>query len=163
VLIEAKTMRMRGHAQHDPAEYVPEKMFAYWKARDPIERYERYLTQNKLWDAKAKSEIDSRIERELKEDLEFAESSPFPPPELAEQGVYCNGCHEIAADWQRPIEEVIPPKASVAAEWKVGHFGALEGTEPNARTAVSPDGTRPPARKPERKAKKATARSKVRR
>ena len=36
VLIEVKTMRMRGHAQHDPAEYVPKEMFEYWKARDPI-------------------------------------------------------------------------------------------------------------------------------
>jgi hypothetical protein len=39
VLIEAKTMRMRGHAQHDSADYVPKEMFAYWKERDPIPRY----------------------------------------------------------------------------------------------------------------------------
>ncbi len=37
VLIEAKTMRMTGHAQHDAAEYVPREMFEYWKARDPID------------------------------------------------------------------------------------------------------------------------------
>ena len=36
VLIEAKTHRMRGHAQHDPAEYVPKEMREYWEARDPI-------------------------------------------------------------------------------------------------------------------------------
>ncbi len=64
-LIEVKTMRMRGHAQHDPAEYVPKEMFDYWKARDPITLYEKYLTENKIWDAAAKSEIDARIEREL--------------------------------------------------------------------------------------------------
>ncbi|MGA7855374.1 MAG: thiamine pyrophosphate-dependent dehydrogenase E1 component subunit alpha, partial [Candidatus Acidiferrales bacterium] len=64
-LIEVKTMRMRGHAQHDPAEYVPKEMFEYWKARDPITLYEKYLTENKIWDAAAKSEIDARIEREL--------------------------------------------------------------------------------------------------
>src|ERR1700724_714408 len=39
-IIEVKTMRMRGHAQHDPAEYVPKQMFDYWKARDPIALYE---------------------------------------------------------------------------------------------------------------------------
>ena len=50
-LIEVKTMRMRGHAQHDPAEYVPKEMFEYWKARDPIALYEKYLTENKIWDA----------------------------------------------------------------------------------------------------------------
>src|SRR5262245_30131686 len=36
VLVETKTMRMVGHAQHDAAEYVPPEMFAHWKARDPI-------------------------------------------------------------------------------------------------------------------------------
>jgi pyruvate dehydrogenase E1 component alpha subunit/2-oxoisovalerate dehydrogenase E1 component alpha subunit len=126
VIIEAKTMRMKGHAQHDAAEYVPKEMFEYWKARDPLARCENYLTQRRIWEGKAKAEIDARIERELKEDLEFAENSPFPPPELAEQGVYCEGCHEIQAEWQRPVDELMPPKSSVKAEWIVEDFGALE-------------------------------------
>ncbi|MCL5287756.1 MAG: hypothetical protein M1453_07150, partial [Acidobacteria bacterium] len=42
----------RSHAQHDPAEYVPQEMVEYWKARDPIARYEEYLTANKLWNEK---------------------------------------------------------------------------------------------------------------
>jgi len=46
VLIEVKTMRMKGHAQHDPAEYVPKQMYEYWKGRDPIAHYETYLTAN---------------------------------------------------------------------------------------------------------------------
>src|SRR5208282_811882 len=65
VLIEVKTMRMKGHAQHDPAEYVPKAMFDYWKTQDPIARYETYLSEHKLWDVRKKSEIDARIEREL--------------------------------------------------------------------------------------------------
>ena len=44
VIIESKTMRMRGHAQHDPAEYVPKEMFANGSSLDPLERYEKYLT-----------------------------------------------------------------------------------------------------------------------
>ncbi len=55
VLLEVKTMRMKGHAQHDPAEYVPKEMFDYWKTRDPLLLYEKYLTANSLWDEKAKS------------------------------------------------------------------------------------------------------------
>jgi TPP-dependent pyruvate/acetoin dehydrogenase alpha subunit len=125
VLIEAKTMRMKGHAQHDPAEYVPQEMFDYWKARDPITLYEKYLTENKIWDAKKKSEIDRRIERELEEDQKFAEESPLPPPELAEKGVYCDGCHQIVADWKRPREEVMPPKSSRNASWAVLGLGGL--------------------------------------
>jgi len=56
ILIEAKSMRMRGHAQHDPAEYVPKDMFEYWKQRDPIALYEKFLTGEKLLDAKSKKE-----------------------------------------------------------------------------------------------------------
>lgn len=171
IIIESKTMRMRGHAQHDPAEYVPKEMFEYWKARDPLDRYEKFLTENKLWDSKTKSEIDARIERELKEDLEFAENSPFPPPELAEQGVYCDGCHVIEPEWRRPKEEVMPPKSSVEPVWKVEGFGGLEKVEEARRAAkaaaaaVSGDGKRPAAAREPRKAKaaKASARSRVRR
>jgi hypothetical protein len=137
VLIEAKTMRMKGHAQHDPAEYVPKEMFEYWKARDPIARYEKYLTENKLWDAKKRAEIDARIERELNEDREFAENSPFPPPELAEQGVYCEGCHTIQAEWKRPKEEVMPPKSSIRAVYEVADFGGIKGDGAAAAANVS--------------------------
>jgi TPP-dependent pyruvate/acetoin dehydrogenase alpha subunit len=117
VLIEAKTMRMRGHAQHDAAEYVPKQMLEEWKKRDPLDRYEKFLNDGKLWNAKTKQEIDARIAREIQADVEFAESSPFPPPELAGEGVYCEGCHTIEADWKRPKEELMPPRSSVKAEW----------------------------------------------
>jgi TPP-dependent pyruvate/acetoin dehydrogenase alpha subunit len=140
VLIEVKTMRMKGHAQHDAAEYVPKAMLAYWKARDPIARYETYLTEHKLWDAPQKSEIDARIERELDEDQKFAEESPMPPPELAEQGVYCDGCHTIEAEWHRPKKELLPPASSVEAVWKVLDFGAFEGAAPAAKQPAAPGG-----------------------
>ncbi len=142
VIIESKTMRMRGHAQHDPAEYVPKEMFEYWKQRDPLDLYEKYLTENKLWDAKQRKEIETRIDRELTEDLEYAENSPFPPPELAEQGVYCEeGCHTIEATWKRPKAEVMPPKSSVAPVWKVEGFGggAADGKGSEA-TSATPQG-----------------------
>jgi hypothetical protein len=130
ILIEAKTMRMKGHAQHDAAEYVPKEMFAYWKARDPITRYEKLLTDEKLLTAKSKAEIESRINKQIEEDREFAENSPQPPPELAEQGVYCDGCHTVAAKWERSKKDVMPPKSSVAPLWKVRQFGAYQQSAP---------------------------------
>jgi len=129
-LIEVKTMRMKGHAQHDPAEYVPKAMFDFWKQRDPIARYEAWLTEHKHWDAAKKAEIDARIERELDADQKFAEESPLPPPEIAEQGVYCDGCHTIEAEWRRDKKEVTPPAASEPAVWKVADFGAFKGASP---------------------------------
>ena len=77
------------------------------------------LTENKIWDAAAKSEIDARIERELDVEQKFAEDSPLPPPELAEEGVYCDGCHKIEADWKRAKAEVMPPKSSIDPTWRL--------------------------------------------
>jgi TPP-dependent pyruvate/acetoin dehydrogenase alpha subunit len=154
VLIEAKTMRMRGHAQHDAAEYVPKAMFEEWKKRDPLDRYEKFLNENKLWDAKTKKEIDARIAREIQTDVEFAESSPFPPPELAGEGVYCEGCHTIEADWKRPKEEVMPPRSSVKAEWPQKMFIA-NGAKP------SPQKNAPAKSKPAKKSPRVPVRAKA--
>src|ERR1700675_3672312 len=62
ILIEAKSFRRMGHAQHDPAEYVPKEMRSHWEARDPILLYEKFLTSEKILDAKTKREIDDKIE-----------------------------------------------------------------------------------------------------
>jgi TPP-dependent pyruvate/acetoin dehydrogenase alpha subunit len=126
ILIEAKTFRRRGHAQHDPADYVPAQQREFWEKRDPITLYEKFLVDQKLLDDKGKKEIEAKISNLMDKDREFAENSPMPPPELAEQGVYCTGddCHKIRPKWQRPLEEVQPPKSSVEAVWNVEGFGS---------------------------------------
>ncbi len=130
ILIEVKTFRRLGHAQHDPAEYVPKEMRAYWEARDPILLYEKFLFSEKLLDEKSKKEFEEKIEKLLSAERDFAENSPMPPAEFAEQGVYCAGddCHKVAPKWQRPIAEVTPPKSSVAAVWTVQGFGSGKGS-----------------------------------
>src|SRR5882672_6069227 len=130
ILIEAKTFRRMGHAQHDPAEYVPKEMRAYWEARDPILLYEKFLTSEKLLDAKGKKEIDDKIDALLQKERDFAESSPMPPAEFAAEGVYCSGdeCHKIAPKWERPRAEVTPPKSSITAVWLVEGFGEGKGS-----------------------------------
>ncbi|HXC33675.1 MAG TPA: thiamine pyrophosphate-dependent dehydrogenase E1 component subunit alpha [Verrucomicrobiae bacterium] len=154
VLIEAKTMRMGGHAQHDGAEYVPRATREAWSGRDPLDRFEKLLTEKKLWDAKIKKEIDERIAREIREDVEFAENSPLPPPESAEEGVYCEGCHTVEAVWQRPKEEVMPPRSSVKAEWPLKSVSANGARPPAAKQEA-------PKAKPAKKPARAAARVKV--
>jgi len=131
ILIEAKTFRRRGHAQHDPAEYVPKEQREHWEKLDPIARHEKFLLQEKILDAKNKKEIEGKIEALLEKDREFAESSPMPPPELAEKGVYCTGddCHKIRPRWERAIAEVTPPKSSVEPVWSVPGFGRGAGSK----------------------------------
>jgi TPP-dependent pyruvate/acetoin dehydrogenase alpha subunit len=130
ILLEVKTFRRMGHAQHDPAEYVPKDMRAYWEARDPIALYEKYLTGAKLLDEKSKKEIEQKIDALLSKERDFAENSPMPPAEFAAEGVYCTGddCHKIRPKWERPISEVTPPKSSVAAVWTVPGFGSGKGS-----------------------------------
>ena len=126
ILIEAKSFRRRGHAQHDPAEYVPPAQREHWEKRDPIALYEAFLLKQKLLDGKGKKEIEEKISTLLEKEREFAENSPMPPADTANEGVYCTGdaCHKIAADWQRPIAEVTPPKSHVDPVWTVKGFGS---------------------------------------
>jgi len=103
-LIEAKMMRMKGHAIHDAAEYVPKPLFEYWKRRDPIARLEDYLVNGKKWlTATDNEELIAGVERQLEADREVAVNSPMPSPESAAGGVYCEaGCHEIKPKYAMP-------------------------------------------------------------
>ena len=87
-LIECKTMRMKGHAEHDDARYVPKEILEKWRKKDPLLRFEKHLAQKKLMIAEEKAAIDDRIESEIREDVAFAEASPFPAPEEAARSVW---------------------------------------------------------------------------
>ena len=153
ILIEAKTFRRMGHAQHDAADYVPAEMREYWEKRDPIARYEKLLIEKKLLDAKSKSEIETKIAALLEKDRDFAENSPMPPPDLAEKGVYCTGddCHKIRPKWERPLAEVTPPKSSVKPVWVVEGFG--QGKDSSGGTIHFGDTTPAAQEKSENEAK----------
>jgi TPP-dependent pyruvate/acetoin dehydrogenase alpha subunit len=98
-LIEAKMMRMKGHAIHDAARYVPRPLFEYWLKRDPLERFRQYLVEQKQWltsdkHKKLVAEVDAYVESERAK----AEASPMPSPQedARHQGAYCEGnCHTV--------------------------------------------------------------------
>ena len=91
VLIEAKTYRRKGHAEHDDQRYVPEGEVEYWeKHNDPIDRFERFLLDKKVATKEKLEEIVADVMREIDEDSEWAESSPMPEPEGAVFGVFDN-------------------------------------------------------------------------
>jgi len=87
-LIECKTMRMKGHAEHDDAWYVPKGEFEKWRKKDPILCFEKYLCEKELMSHDEKAALEARIEKEIRGDVAFAEASPFPPPEDAAQPVW---------------------------------------------------------------------------
>ena len=103
-LIEAKMMRMKGHAIHDAAAYVPKEMFEFWKKRDPIARFENYLVKEKKWlTPKENEKLIAEVDKVIEAEREIAVNSPMPAPESAEGGVFCeDGCHEIKPKYGMP-------------------------------------------------------------
>ena len=94
-VLEFKTMRMRGHAQHDDAGYVPKSVFAEWEKKDPIERCEKALAPT----AKEKADVEARIEREVGEAEKYALASDHPPGEEAIKGVFADDRATAMSKW----------------------------------------------------------------
>src|SRR5216683_2560051 len=117
-LIEAKMMRMKGHAIHDAADYVPKPMLEYWRKRDPITRFENYLLNVRKWlSPQEHQKLIADIESYLEKEREVAVNSPMPAPETAEGGVYCEeGCHQIKPKYGMPKVRV--PKSVTSRKKK---------------------------------------------
>src|SRR5256714_4189235 len=91
VLIEAKTYRRKGHAEHDDQRYVASGEIEWWEQNnDPVDRYERYLLECNLATKEKLEEIVAGVLREIDEDCAWAESSPMPEGEQAVYGVFDN-------------------------------------------------------------------------
>ena len=91
VLIEAKTYRRKGHAEHDDQRYVAEGEIQWWETHnDPIDRFEKYLLSLKIATKEKLDEIVADVIREIDEDCAWAESSPMPEAEQAAYRVYDN-------------------------------------------------------------------------
>jgi pyruvate dehydrogenase E1 component alpha subunit len=87
-LIECKTFRMTGHSAHDDAGYVPPELFEFWEERDPINRFEKFLTSRGLIDRAGIEQMQGRINHEIDEAIQVAEKDPFPEPEDCLRDVY---------------------------------------------------------------------------
>ena len=91
VLIEAKTYRRKGHAEHDDQRYIPEGEIEWWEQHnDPIARFERFLVDQNVATLDKLQEITAGVTREIDEDSQWAESSPMPEAEAAVYGVFDN-------------------------------------------------------------------------
>ncbi len=81
-LIEADTMRMRGHAIHDDAKYVPQEQVKSWGKRDPIQKFEAQLEKEGLLDGGTDGDVSKSIAAEIKAEVdrctEEAMAMPLP-------------------------------------------------------------------------------------
>src|SRR5579864_2422642 len=102
-MIEAKMMRMKGHAIHDAAAYVPKEMLEFWRKRDPIDRFEKFLLGKKWLTPEQNRKLVTEVEKELEADRELAVNSPMPEPHTAAEGVYCDeNCHTMQPKYGMP-------------------------------------------------------------
>ena len=89
-LIEAKTYRMLGHAQHDDQSYVERGEIAAWAARDPLLLYPQALVAGKHATALELEAIDATIAADVEVELDAALDMAAPAPASAVEGVYCD-------------------------------------------------------------------------
>jgi len=90
VIVEAKTYRRKGHAEHDDQRYIPEGEIEHWEKRDPLERFQRHLLSTGVATQERLDEIVADVRREIEEDSAWAESSPMPEAEKAAYNVFDN-------------------------------------------------------------------------
>ncbi len=88
-LIEAISLRWRGHAGHDPAKYVPKELLEeHMEHRDPVTRFEQLLRSHDLIDDDHVKRLEERIKGEFEAGHRFALDSPFPEPGDVTRGLW---------------------------------------------------------------------------
>ena len=86
-LLECKTYRRKGHAEHDGQAYVDRDELAEWSRRDPIALFERQLEESGVLDAGGRAAVQAEIDAELDAAVAEAEASPAPVPDPEFRGV----------------------------------------------------------------------------
>ncbi|MGV0715270.1 thiamine pyrophosphate-dependent dehydrogenase E1 component subunit alpha [Mycolicibacterium sp. XJ662] len=89
-LIEAVTMRMHGHAEHDPADYVPKEMFDEWRKKDPVELFENVLIEGGVIDEEYAKDIREQARQYAIAARRKALADPMPDASTVEDGVYAD-------------------------------------------------------------------------
>ena len=87
-LIEVKTYRRKGHAEHDDQRYVPDGEIEAWEAKDPLDRYRRYLIRSGVASEEQIGRVEDKLKSQLDEAVAEAEGAPMPDPEVALDGVW---------------------------------------------------------------------------
>ncbi|MBT7068581.1 MAG: thiamine pyrophosphate-dependent dehydrogenase E1 component subunit alpha [Verrucomicrobia bacterium] len=90
VLLEAETMRMRGHGEHDNFKYVPEELLLLYRRRDPINLAVRAMAAAKLMDSEQFAALETSITEEVAAAARQALSEEEPSADTLLQGVYAD-------------------------------------------------------------------------
>ncbi len=87
-LVECMTFRMRGHEEASGTKYVPQHLFDFWKEKDPISNFEKYLIEEHVlrpeWIPQMRSEFSTLIESEIEKVFSEPDIIPNIETEVAD-------------------------------------------------------------------------------
>jgi pyruvate dehydrogenase E1 component alpha subunit len=89
-IVEGVTMRMHGHAEHDPADYVPQEMYEEWSKKDPVELFENVLLDAGVLDLDTAKKVREDARQLAIAARRKALADPMPEPGNIEEGVYAD-------------------------------------------------------------------------
>ncbi|QEC76572.1 alpha-ketoacid dehydrogenase subunit alpha/beta [Mucilaginibacter ginsenosidivorax] len=88
VLLECMTFRMRGHEEASGTKYVPQNLFEWWSAKDPLTNFEKYLLNERIllpeWIPVIRKEFTTLIESEFEKVYSEADIVPDIETEVAD-------------------------------------------------------------------------------
>ena len=89
-IVEGVTMRMHGHAEHDPADYVVKELYKQYAKKDPVELFERVLVDAGVLDADTAKQVREDARQYAIAARRKALADPMPEPGNIEDGVYAD-------------------------------------------------------------------------
>jgi pyruvate dehydrogenase E1 component alpha subunit len=87
-LVESITYRFRGHSMADAGQYRTKDEVQEWRARDPVEQLEQYLKEHGILTEDQIGAINDDVRNEMKEAVDYAESSPAPTADDLYRNIY---------------------------------------------------------------------------
>jgi pyruvate dehydrogenase E1 component alpha subunit len=89
-IVEGVTMRMHGHAEHDPADYVVKELYDEYGKKDPVELFENVLLKGGVLDDDAVKKTREDARQAAIAARRKALADPMPDPSNVEEGVYAD-------------------------------------------------------------------------
>ncbi len=89
VLLECRTFRMRGHEEASGTKYVPSDLSSAWAAKDPLDKYERFILEEGILTEQEIVQIKETLRKQINRDSDASFQEPAvwdhtPESELAD-------------------------------------------------------------------------------
>jgi len=89
-LVEAITYRIKGHSEHDRADYRHKSEVALWESKDPVVMWELFLEKLGVDLPTLRGEVEAHVRDVCEQASEFALNSPFAEGPEALDDLYAN-------------------------------------------------------------------------